>query len=164
MKLFTLSGTCGTRAHCETCRDPARAPWREELRKAWALPEDKTDFDCPHGKPWGWQPSPEDQERRARQANEQRARKAEDYLREIWRLIHTRIDPTQAFLDQVTLMLPCGECKAHWVAMIERTPPVFGAEWFAWTVDRHNEVNARLGKALVPLEEAAEIWGVSTPG
>jgi len=38
---------CPTRAHCQTCRDPARSAWRQRLT---GLP----DFPCPAGLPIGW--------------------------------------------------------------------------------------------------------------
>ncbi len=53
--------------------------------------------------------------------------------------------------------LPCGDCKQHWQAMVLRTPPDF-SRYFAWGVDRHNEVNRRLGKPELTEAEARALW------
>ncbi len=44
---------CTTHQHCPTCRNlEGGRDWREDLRKGFTLPDDKTDFECPHGVPW----------------------------------------------------------------------------------------------------------------
>ncbi len=49
---------CTTHQHCATCRDlEGGRKWRESLRKGFTLPDDETDFPCPHGVPWN--PTPE---------------------------------------------------------------------------------------------------------
>jgi len=58
--------------------------------------------------------------------------------------------------------LPCGECKQHWDMMQVRTPPDF-ANYFEWTVARHNEVNARLAKPEMTVAEAREKWAPDAP-
>jgi hypothetical protein len=55
--IFTKSPQCKSRFHCQTCRDKEGGrEWRESLRKAFLLPNDETDFECPHGLPWGCGP------------------------------------------------------------------------------------------------------------
>lgn len=46
---------CQSGLHCPNCRDPNANAWRESLGKAYTLPDDAPDFQCPHGKPWGYQ-------------------------------------------------------------------------------------------------------------
>ncbi len=53
MKLFINSITCATQVHCQTCRDfQGGRKWRMGLCKAFILPNNKIDFDCPLGIPW----------------------------------------------------------------------------------------------------------------
>ncbi|PTY03891.1 hypothetical protein DB346_03035 [Verrucomicrobia bacterium LW23] len=58
-------------------------------------------------------------------------------------------------------------CRAHWRAWCAAHPPPLrgtAAEWFGWTVDAHNAVNGRLGKAEISLGEAYCIWTVDGNG
>lgn len=81
----------------------------------------------------------------------------------LWTLLHFRAlkvgndRPDLNFLNDFATELPCGACRNHWFEMMERTPPTWN-KYFSWTVDRHNEVNSRLGKRVVPFEEAFDIW------
>ena len=49
--------------------------------------------------------------------------------------------------------LPCGECVTEWTRLVKANPyqawPSREA-YSRWTVDRHNDVNRRLGKAVHP--------------
>lgn len=57
--------------------------------------------------------------------------------------------------------LPGCDCRSHWRAMLAGHPPPLAADnatLFAWTVERHNEVNARKGKPIIGLAEALSIW------
>ena len=52
--LVVIEPICRTRLHCPTCRDlEGGRAWRESLGKAFKLPEDAPDFECPHGIEWG---------------------------------------------------------------------------------------------------------------
>ncbi len=67
-----------------------------------------------------------------------------------WAELHRRALAFEGSDDSTWLIifaskLPCGDCKQHWQEMVLRTPPDW-SRYFAWTVDRHNEVNRRLGK------------------
>jgi hypothetical protein len=54
--------------------------------------------------------------------------------------------------------LPCGECRNHWIAMVAKNPPDW-RRYFAWGVDRHNEVNARLvDKPQLTEAAARSLW------
>ncbi len=53
------------------------------------------------------------------------------------------------WLADFVASLPQCDCKSHWWAMLAKTPPPLtgsAEELYGWTLDRHNEVNARLGK------------------
>ena len=51
------------------------------------------------------------------------------------------------------------KCKEHWAIWMKTHPPKFGpGEYFAWTVDAHNDVSKRLGKPEMSLEEAKTLY------
>ncbi len=57
----------------------------------------------------------------------------------------------------------CPKCKAHFGNHLVRSPPedtVFEGEdaLFVWTVSFHNDVNTRIGKKALTLEEARQIF------
>jgi hypothetical protein len=56
------------------------------------------------------------------------------------------------------------DCRRHWRDLVERMPPDFSspAAFFAWSVSAHNAVNTRLGKPVVPLEEARCLYDPTT--
>lgn len=76
--------------------------------------------------------------------------------------IMQRDNSCREWLGEFAKRLPCGECRAHWVRICTRTPPDF-ARFFAWTVDRHNEVNAKLGKPGLSIDQARTIWDSPSP-
>ena len=61
----------------------------------------------------------------------------------------------EQFYSSLSLLLPCPACGAHYATLIQLTPPRVGSrmELLEWTIDIHNEVNARLGKRTITLEE-----------
>lgn len=59
---------------------------------------------------------------------------------------------TPEWLADFALRIPCGICRAHWLQMIAEHLPRYDDQ-YQWSVERHNEVNVRLGKAVwVPKE------------
>jgi hypothetical protein len=57
-----LERICITHIHCQACRNKEGGrQWRDSLRVAFKLPNDETDFECPHGLPWGCGPQTESQ-------------------------------------------------------------------------------------------------------
>ena len=88
----------------------------------------------------------------------------EDRGRLLWAELHRRALAVEGVDDGVWLTkfatrLPCGACRAHWNEMLDRTPVTWGA-YFEWTVARHNEVNTRLGKALLDVASARSLWAL----
>lgn len=55
MMTFANTLHCTARTHCGACRDKKHG---RGLREGWArlyrVPNGLVDFDCPHGKPWGY--------------------------------------------------------------------------------------------------------------
>jgi hypothetical protein len=85
-----------------------------------------------------------------------------NYGPELWAKLHGRAllgadQNEMAWLADFARQIPCGACRAHWEKMMVNTPPTLG-DYFAWTVDRHNEVNLKLGKAMISDEEAQAYW------
>ncbi len=79
-----------------------------------------------------------------------------------WKALHLaaldgKID--QQFLDDFLRQIGCGSCKAHWKVIVRQFPPNY-ADIFAWSVEAHNRVSAKLNppKAQITVEEARAIW------
>lgn len=75
----------------------------------------------------------------------------------LWRALHEfartwkgDITAAQEHFAALDAALPCGECRQHWRALLAAHPPDLqsAAAFHRWTVDRHNDVNTRLGKPL----------------
>lgn len=78
-----------------------------------------------------------------------------------WRELHTKIDPDPKWLKNFTESIPCGECKVHWKVLLQLYPCPYGEGYFEWTVFIHNQVNKRLNKEQMPIEQAREIYKVA---
>lgn len=66
-----------------------------------------------------------------------------------------------AWLANFANSLPCGECKLSWKQLVRRNPlqnKASAEQFFQWTVDRHNDVNRKLGKPVISHEEAKAIY------
>lgn len=45
---------CYSRAHCKTCRSVVDGrEWRRRIAAMLVVPDNKVDFECPRGVPWG---------------------------------------------------------------------------------------------------------------
>jgi hypothetical protein len=58
------------------------------------------------------------------------------------------------------------DCRAAFLQLIADCPPPLDdrAAFFVWSVDRHNDVNAKLNKPVMAIDQAYEIyraWGLS---
>lgn len=86
---------------------------------------------------------------------------------QMWGDLHRRpfLVPTldaaaeKRWMDQFNKHVFCGECRAHWRALLAATPPDYSSReaYFAWTVDSHNQVNRRLGKPIVSVTVATQM-------
>lgn len=57
------------------------------------------------------------------------------------------------------------DCRQHWRELVTSNPPDFSTSnaFFRWTVARHNDVNARLGKPIMPLDHALALYSPKSP-
>lgn len=89
----------------------------------------------------------------------------------LWAELHRRpwafdLATEEAWIrDTFTPQLTACACRKNWLAALQSTPPDLTSPeaYFAWSVDRHNEVNARLGKPTLTLAEALAIWHPASP-
>jgi hypothetical protein len=69
------------------------------------------------------------------------------------------------WLTEFKSRIPGGcDCRDHWDQMLMRTPPPITegrAAMRAWGIERHDEVNARLGKPVLGVAAAMELRGRS---
>lgn len=66
-----------------------------------------------------------------------------------------------AWLANFAASLPCGECKRAWKSLVKEKPlpqKASDAEFFEWTVDRHNDVNKKLNKPTWEYEQARALY------
>lgn len=86
---------------------------------------------------------------------------------QLWKWLHKAAldwsgDPKDLLkiLQFVTNAVPCGECKNHWLKMIQEVPPkcTTPMELFAQTVDWHNRVNERTNKPIMSVEDALKLY------
>jgi hypothetical protein len=75
-----------------------------------------------------------------------------------WEELHCKQDPNPEWFDDWISRTPavCG-CGERIAAIIDRLPPRFG-DWFAYSVDLHNAINAKLSKPLVALAQAKLLY------
>ena len=157
---FFQSVACQARVHCGICRQlVAGRQWRQSLAIAYALPAGAPDFACPIGLAFDAAPPP------AYAADPAGGATATEVPIDLWSVrgprlwqkLHTTKHADAAWLAGFSAGIPCGECHAHWRALLADTPPDYG-NWFAWTVGAHNAVNRRLGKPEMTLADAVARW------
>ncbi len=155
---FQDSGICATRAHCQSCRSTDGSFRRNHAGKFSGLGENEA---CKHGYPWGWRKSGESP------APTPQPDGWSAIGPKLWAELHLRclfieIDSAAeaGWLTAFDARIPCGDCKMHWRAMIEASPPNVSSNlaYFQWSVDRHNEVNQRLQKPTIRLASARTYW------
>ena len=74
-------------------------------------------------------------------------------------LAHDASDDSVWLADFEKRILGSCSCRREWKKDLVELPPRFN-DYFAWTVDQHNRINARLGKPLMTVEEAQKRWAV----
>lgn len=85
------------------------------------------------------------------------------FFRQLWSALHTRalvIVPGQndrAWVDKFGALIPCGSCRTHWQQQMIQNPPRWH-DYFTWSVETHNAVSTRLGKAPMAVEAARKRW------
>lgn len=76
--------------------------------------------------------------------------------REHWRKIHTTQMDEDSFKKWLTALPKC-DCLEAFLAILKINPPRFD-DWFMWTWEIHNAVNAKLSKPEVTWDDAAKLW------
>jgi hypothetical protein len=153
-----LEYLCRSGKHCIACRDtsPAGERWRQSAVGVYDVPRAR--WECPEGLPWGLETAPA----RAGTPLQRQALSPLDLMRRdgpaLWREIHTREKNDAGWLATIAGRLPCGACRADWIAYVAANPPDFGEEWALWTWRAHNAVNEKLGKPEMPLEEFRRLY------
>ena len=65
------------------------------------------------------------------------------------------------YLNTLAAWITCGECRQHFRQYLAAQPPRFQDthfDYFAWTVNLHNSVNEKLGKPVISLTDAVDIY------
>lgn len=97
---------------------------------------------------------------------------------ELWRALHRMTvaypaDPSDAhklavvqFFKALPYLVPCPECGLHFEDMMKRTPIEYHvdskSDLARWLFERHNEVNARLGKPQMSEHDFVRMYTTTT--
>lgn len=65
-------------------------------------------------------------------------------------------EPFESFVESYVSHLPCETCRVHAKDYVRNNP--VQKPYFQWTVSFHNAVNERLGKPIVDLKDAYQVW------
>ena len=88
----------------------------------------------------------------------------EERSRLLWATLHRRAllakENDRVWLTAFAGQLPCGECRSHFWQLVLERPPVWGDEFFGWTVRLHNTINSKLGKSLRSEADARAYWSL----
>jgi len=87
----------------------------------------------------------------------------------LWRVIHKVAfryekdgqvidDGVIDFYKSIGHIIECKTCMRHYYKFIDENPIPRNGGLFTWTVQLHNSVNERLGKPIVSVDEAYNIW------
>lgn len=80
-----------------------------------------------------------------------------DLQRNHWRKLHTQSFDETTFETWVATIPGCPTCQRDFRKLLESSPPRFD-DWFRWTWEIHNLVNAKLNKPNLTFEDACELW------
>ena len=90
-------------------------------------------------------------------------------MAELWKELHLKAlenkgENEARFLSQFSMKIPryttgC-KCGEHWNIWMKQHPPKYGqnGEFFEWSVQAHNHVNALTGKKQYTVEEAKAFY------
>jgi hypothetical protein len=84
-----------------------------------------------------------------------------DQYRAAWRSLHSEPLGTPEWFAAWQKMIPTGcGCRQGANDLLTLCPPRYDSpeDWFAWTVEYHNMVNAKLIKPAMPLGQARALW------
>ena len=75
-----------------------------------------------------------------------------------WKYLHTHAknsDYSSKWLEEFTNAIPCPKCKRHFQ---EIPKPNKTIDFFTWSVVTHNIINKRLGKKIMSMKEANDLY------
>lgn len=64
----------------------------------------------------------------------------------------------KALVESYVYNLPCKKCRRHFAKLLVEFPVDSVPDPFVWSVEAHNAVNRQLGKPIISVEEARDIW------
>jgi hypothetical protein len=70
---------------------------------------------------------------------------------------------TPEFVQEFANVIPCPACAMHFRDLLETFPFENASDKFEWSVLLHNKVNERLGKPVMSVGKAREVWGQGSP-
>lgn len=76
---------------------------------------------------------------------------------ELWDDLHTRREWTPEKMERFTAIVPCGECREHFLKLLKKNPPPYEQgddAVFVWTVWAHDDVNVHRGVPVFGLAAA----------
>jgi hypothetical protein len=74
-----------------------------------------------------------------------------------WEPFHLEPTPSEEKLANWELLIPCGNCKDNYQIIKAQNPPRF-TDWFTWTWEIHEAVNAKLEYEPMSLDNARACW------
>lgn len=77
--------------------------------------------------------------------------------RDHWKKLHTENFDAEKFEKWIERIPGCSTCRDNFRKLIESNPPRFD-DWFKWTWEIHNAVNAKIGKPIMDWDAACELW------
>jgi hypothetical protein len=82
----------------------------------------------------------------------------------LWGALHTLCltgTITPEFVQEFANVIPCPACAMHFRDLLETFPFENASDKFEWSVLLHNKVNERLGKPVMSVGKAREVWSQS---
>jgi Erv1 / Alr family len=68
---------------------------------------------------------------------------------------------TPEFMAMYPSVIPCGMCGQHFAELLQESPFPESKDpmvLFEWSVAVHNQVNARIGKPIMSVDQAMALW------
>lgn len=91
-----------------------------------------------------------------------------NWAHKLWKEIHEAPfslskENLLVFFDSIYSKLPCGECKAHWLKLKSKLPPIVDSpeSAFTRTWEWHEEINAFKSKPSISRDEARKLYGIN---
>ena len=80
-----------------------------------------------------------------------------DWGPQLWRELHLQLCPTAEWLAGWETRIACGSCRENYYRIKAASPPRYN-DWFPWTWETHNAVNAESGAKQFTFDAALRLW------